>query len=72
MTQIPSQQAEMAQGRRLALVVAVTGLGYILVQALGGLYNWPPKFILLADLSAAAAFVWVMVAAVRIWRKRHN
>jgi len=60
----------MSQGRRLALVVAVTGLGYVLVQALGGLYAWPPKYILLADLSAAAAFVWTMVAALRIWRKR--
>lgn len=71
MTQSPSQLAEAAQGRRIALVVAATGLGYILIQSLGGLYDWPPKYILLADLSAAAAFVWTMVAAFRIWRKRH-
>ena len=71
MTQSPSQLAEAARGRRIALVVAATGLGYILVQSLGERYDWPPKYIFLADLSAAAAFVWTMVAAFRIWRKRH-
>ncbi len=66
----PSELAEVAQGRRIAIVIAVAGVGYILVQALGGYYGWPPKYIFLADLSAAAAFVWAMVAALRIWRRR--
>ena len=67
----PSDQADGVQGRRIAVVIAVAGVAYILVQALGGLYGWPPKYIFLADLSAAAAFVWAMVAALRIWRRRH-
>ncbi len=65
-------QADASQGRRIALVIAAAALLWILIQALGGHFNWPPKYILLADLSAAAAFVWAMVAAVRIWRRRHN
>jgi hypothetical protein len=66
-----ADHANTAQGRKIAVVIAVAALAYILVQALGAQYGWPPKYILLADLSAAAAFVWAMVAALRIWRKRH-
>ena len=61
----------MVQARKIALVIVVAALGWILVEALGGLYGWPPKYIFLADLSAAAAFIWAMVAAYRIWRRRH-
>jgi hypothetical protein len=63
-------QADTVQARRIALVIVAAALLWILVEALGGLYGWPPKYIFLADLSAAAAFVWAMVAALRIWRRR--
>jgi hypothetical protein len=66
----PAQKAEVAQGRRIAAVIAAAALGWILVEALGGHFGWPPRYILLADLSAAAAFIWGMVAAYRLWRKR--
>lgn len=52
-------------------MIVVAALSWILIEALGGLYGWLPKYILLADLSAAAAFIWAMVAALRIWRRRH-
>ena len=61
---------DTVQARRIAAVIVVAALAWILVEALGGHYGWPPKYIFLADLSAAAAFVWAMVAAVRIWRRR--
>lgn len=61
---------DAAQARRIALVIAVAASLWILVQALGGQYDWPPRYIFLADLSAAAAFIWAMVAAFRIWRRR--
>ena len=63
-------QADMAQGRLIALVVAGTMIGWMGFQWLGGQMGWPLKFLLLADLSAAAAFIWAMVAALRIWRRR--
>jgi hypothetical protein len=66
------ERSEMAQGRLIALVVAGAGAGWIGVQWLGGQMGWPPKYILLADLCAAAAFIWAMVAALRIWRRRQK
>ena len=63
-------QADMAQGRLIALVVAGAMIGWMGFQWLGGQMGWPLKFLLLADLSAAAAFIWAMVAALRIWRRR--
>ena len=65
-------QADAIQGRRIALVIAAAGILWVLIQALGGHFVWPPKYILLVDLSAAAAFVWAMVAAWRIWRRRQR
>ena len=65
-------QADMAQGRVIALVVVGAMIGWMGFQWLGGQMGWPPKFILLADLSAAAAFIWAMVAAIRIWRRRQG
>ena len=62
----------MAQGRLIAVVIAATMIGWMGFQWLGGQMGWPPKYLLLADLSAAAAFIWAMVAAVRIWRRRQG
>lgn len=65
---MPGEDA--AQARRIAVVIAAAASLWILVEALGGQYGWPPRYIFLADLSAAAAFIWAMVAAFRIWRRR--
>jgi hypothetical protein len=66
----PDDQANMAQGRLIALVVVGAMVGWMGFQWLGGRMGWPPKFILLGDLSAGAAFIWAMVAAVRLWRRQ--
>ncbi|MEO8244555.1 MAG: DUF5337 family protein [bacterium] len=68
----PAEQTDVAEGRRIAGVVAVAAVLWILVEALGGQYGWPPKYIFLADLSAAAAFLWGMIAAFRLWRRRQR
>ena len=72
MAEPADDKAEMAQGRMIALVVAGAGLLWLGFQWVGGQMVWPPKYILLADLSAAAAFIWAMVAALRMWRKRQR
>lgn len=69
MDRSPREQALLAQGRMIALVVAGAMLGWMGVQWLGGQLGWPPKYILLADLSAAAAFLWAVVAAWRVMQR---
>ena len=65
------QKDTSASAARLIAVVLVFAMGlWLLVQSAGDQYGWPPKFILLADLSAGAAFLWTMVATYRLWRKR--
>ena len=58
------------EGRGLAIVVAAASVLYVGVEWLGGRMGWPPRYLFLADLSAGAVFLWAMVGAVRIWRKR--
>ena len=70
MAQSSSDQADMAQGRMISVVIAATMIGWMGLQWLGGQMDWPPKYIFLADLSAAASFIWSMVAAWRIWVRR--
>ena len=69
MDRSPREQALLAQGRVIALVVAFAMLGWMGVQWLGGQMGWPTKYILLADLSAAAAFFWSVVAAWRLMQR---
>ena len=63
-------QPDAIEARKIAVVIAAAAILWIVIEALGGQYNWPPKYIFLADLSAAAAFIWAMVAAFRIWRRQ--
>ncbi len=63
-------QKDAYQARLIAIVLVVAMGVWLLVQAAGDQYGWPPKYIFLADLSAGAAFVWTMVATYRLWRKR--
>lgn len=72
MTEPNGNASDVVQGRIAALVIAGAGIGWIGLGWLGGQLGWPPKYILLVDLSAAAAFIWAMVAALRIWRRRRG
>jgi len=58
------------EARLIAVVISLAALMWLGVEYLGGQFNWPPKFVFLADLSAGAAFVWAMIATYRLWRKR--
>ena len=62
--------AVATEGRGLALVVAVAAVLYVGAEWLGGQMGWPPRYLFLADLAVGAVFIWAMVAAYGIWRKR--
>ncbi len=59
-----------AGARLIAVVISLAAVLWLGVEYLGGQMDWPPKYLFLADLSAGAAFIWAMVATIRLWRKR--
>lgn len=66
------EMRQAAQGRLIALVIAVTMLLWLGAQWLGGQMGWPVRFVFLFDLAALAAFFWALVATVRLWRARRD
>lgn len=71
MTDPRKQEIETARQARIAgLVMAVTMLLWLGAQVIGGEMGWQPRFALLVDLAALAAFVWALVVTYRIWRRR--
>ena len=70
MAQTPHHLA--AQGRLVAIVIAVTALVWIGAQWLGGQLGWDPRYVFLFDFAALAAFVWALIVTFRIWRARRD
>jgi Family of unknown function (DUF5337) len=60
------------QSRRLALVIAATGLLWALAQPVLAALGASPRVAVLVDLVALAAFVWSMAVAWRIWSRRRK
>ncbi|WP_405406297.1 DUF5337 domain-containing protein [Paracoccus sp. Ld10] len=65
----PAQDAR--QMRLVAIVIAVTMLIWLAIQAIGQHYDWAGKWAFLADLAAMGAFVWSLIVTWRIWRRRN-
>ena len=63
--------ADAGQMRLVAAVIALTMLGWLAVQWLGGQLGWPVKFAFLADLLAMGALIWSLLVTWRIWRRRN-
>ena len=63
-------QKDAAQLRLAALVMAATGVLWLLANWAGQRYGWPSKYAFLADLAAMGGFVWSLVVTWRIWRRR--
>jgi hypothetical protein len=60
------------QGRRLALVIAGTGVLWVLANMLGAEYGWPNRVRALFDLLALAAFGAALWMAIGLWRARRD
>ena len=59
-------------GQRLALVIAGTGVAWVLANMLGAHFGWSNRVRALFDLVALAGFAWAIFVAIGIWRNRQD
>ena len=57
-------------GRRLALLIAGTGLFYVLATLIGDEYGWSNRTMGLIGLIALAGFGVALIKAIGLWRTR--
>jgi hypothetical protein len=60
------------QARLVAVVFVVTILLWFVVQLVGAQVGLDPRYAILLDLAALAAFIWGLVVTYQIWRKRRS
>ena len=73
MTQHSSRwQRQGGDLRIVALVIALAALIWVALQWLAARGGWNPRYIVLADLAAGAAFIWALVVTGRIWRRQRR
>ncbi|WP_136441444.1 DUF5337 domain-containing protein [Pacificoceanicola onchidii] len=65
----PDQQKT---GRRIALLIAGTGVAWIAINALGAAMGWTARTLALFDLAAIAAFGWAIWMIFGLWRARQQ
>jgi Family of unknown function (DUF5337) len=66
----PQQDGHKA--RLVAVVLIVTMILWLGLQALGGVMGWAARYAFLIDLAALAGFIWALVVTYQIWRKRRG
>ena len=59
-------------GQRVALIIAGTGVFWVLATALGAEYGWPNRVKALFDLAALAGFGFALWMTYQLWRQRQN
>ncbi len=70
MTNKADQLALAKQARLAAIVIAVTGVVWLLAVSFCGQLGLPVRFVFLIDLAALAAFFFALVLLFRVWRAR--
>jgi hypothetical protein len=70
MAATPEQDGRKA--RMVAVVLIVTMILWLGLQAVGGVMGWNARYAILLDLAALAAFVWALVVTYQIWRTRRG
>ena len=68
----PSKAGDGRQGRLIALVIAGATLVWLVLGEVGRQYNWDGRYAILIDLAVMAAYVWALVGAWMLWRKRRE
>ena len=70
---MPQQDAEIARkGRLAALVIAGTGILWILATIIGGYLTLDQRVRALFDLMALGGFVFALVLIYQLWRMRQG
>jgi hypothetical protein len=64
--------SESRAGQRVALIVAATGVFWVLANLIGAEYNWPNRVRALFDLAALAGFGFALWQTYQLWRVRQN
>ena len=59
-------------GQRVALIVAGTGVLYVLVNLVAAEYGWANRVRALFDLAALAAFGFALWQTFKLWRARQD
>lgn len=59
-------------GQRIALIIAATGVLWVLANLLGAHYGWPLRLRGLFDLMALAAFGFALWQTITLWRTRQD
>jgi hypothetical protein len=72
MTNKADQLALAKQARLAAIVIAVTGVVWLLAVSFGGQLGLPVRYVFLIDLAALAAFFFALVLLFRVWRARRT
>jgi spore maturation protein SpmA len=70
MAATPEQDGRKA--RMVAVVLIVTMILWLGLQAVGGAAGWNVRYAILLDLAALAAFIWALVVTYQIWRTRRG
>ena len=63
---------EAKAGQRVALILAGTGVFWVLATALAAEYAWPQRVIALFDLAALAGFGFGLFKTYQLWRARQT
>lgn len=63
---------EAKAGQRVALIMAGTGVFWVLATALAAEYDWPNRVIALFDLAALAGFGFALFQTYKLWRARRK
>jgi amino acid transporter len=69
---VATPEQDRRKARIVAVVLIVTMILWLGLQAVGGVMGWNARYAILLDLAALAAFVWALVVTYQIWRTRRG
>lgn len=68
----PTDQQVAAQGRQIAIVIALAGLLAIFAPVLRQALGLSPRVEMLFYLISLAAFIWSLVVTWKLWQKTRD